>query len=103
MSVLSVPVRHFAAHAPPLFFGPFALTALHQLTWRIRAGTVARLHSSHHANAPESCHVPDRGSVPRRPLCRSRQPAVGQAAQHSSDERAVPVSYTHLTLPTILR
>src|SRR5450759_4591461 len=85
------------------------LTALHRLTWRIRAGTAARLHTSHHADAPESCYVPDRGSVPRRPLCRSRQPAVGQAAQHSSDERAVrtlhgrrtvPVSYTHLTLPT---
>src|SRR5665811_2605802 len=111
MPVLSVPGGDHAVHptaafrrpCPPLFFGAFALTALHQLTWRIRAGTVARLHTSHHADAPESCHVPDRGSVPRRPLCRSRQPAVGQAAQHSSDERAVPVSYTHLTLPTILR
>ena len=85
----SAPLRHFAAHAPRPSFGPFALTALHQSTCRARAGTVARLHTSHHADAPESCHVPDRGSVPRRPLFRSRQPAVGQAAQHSSDECAV--------------
>src|ERR1019366_10379145 len=75
MPVLSVPggdhaVRPTAAFrrpCPSLFFGPFALTALHQLTWRIRAGTVARLHTSHHANAPESCHVPDRGSGANAP------------------------------------
>src|SRR5450759_2800254 len=49
-------VRATAAFRRPcssLPFGTFALTAFHHSTWRTRAGTVARLHTSHHADDPE--------------------------------------------------